>query len=168
MPYNRNLALRILENFEIFFSKDQILAKKYSKTINRYITKGYATKVKSTEGITINITNYINQHKPDKLRVIFDASAKKYKGRSLNDYILVGLDLLNNLVSTILWFRFGKYAVPGDIEQIFHQIRVSPKVSEKKFLNTKRGLLSLLCSVFDLLGVVSSWLIEPKLIIKEL
>ena len=79
-----------------------------------------------------NITNYIpdhgviNQHKPDKLRVVFDASIK-FKGNSLNDYLLVRPDQLNNLVSTMIRFRLGKYAVSGDIEQMFHQISVSPK-----------------------------------------
>ena len=96
LTYNRNLALRRLENLEKKFSKDRILAKKYSKTIKSYITKGYVTKIKSTQGSQCNnITNYIphhrviNQHKPDKLRVAFGASAK-YKGHSLNDYLLAG------------------------------------------------------------------------------
>ena len=79
-----------------------------------------------------NITNYIpdhgviNQHKPDKLRVVFDASIK-FKGNSLNDYLLVRPDQLNNLVSTMIRFRLEKYAVSGDIEQMFHQISVTPK-----------------------------------------
>ena len=34
--------------------------------------------------------------------------------------------------------------------------------------NTKRGLLSALCSAFDPLGFVAPFLIEPKLIIQEL
>ena len=84
-----------MENLEKKFSKDRLLAKRYSETINSYISKGYATKVESTQGSQRNNnTNYIphhgviNQHKPDKpdkLRVIFYASAK-YKGSSLNDY----------------------------------------------------------------------------------
>ena len=40
---------------------------------------------------------------------------------------MVGPDLLSNLVSTIITFCLGKYAVSGDIEQMFHQISVSPK-----------------------------------------
>ena len=40
---------------------------------------------------------------------------------------MVGPDLLNNLVSTIIRFHLGKCAVSGDIEQMFHQINVSPK-----------------------------------------
>ena len=38
----------------------------------------------------------------------------------------------------------------------------------KRISNTKRGLLSALCSVFDPLGFVAPCLIEPKLIIQEL
>ena len=76
----------------------------YFETINSYISKGYPTKIESTQSSQRNnITNYIphhrviNQHKADKLRVVFDANAK-YKGHSLNDYLLVEPDLLNNLV----------------------------------------------------------------------
>ena len=133
MPYNRNLASKRLENLKKKLSKDQLLAKRYSETLNSYISKGYAPKIESTQGSQRNnITNYIrhhgviNQHKPNKWRVVFDATAK-YKGHNLNDYFLVGPDLLNNLVSTIIRFRLGKYAVSGDIEQMFHQISVSPK-----------------------------------------
>ena len=91
LPYNRNLALRRSENLEKKFSKDQMLAKRYSETINSYISKGYATKIDSIQGSQRNkISNYIphhgviKQHKPDKLRVVLDASAK-YKGHSLNN-----------------------------------------------------------------------------------
>ena len=91
LPYNRNLALRRSENLEKKFSKDQMLAKRYSETINSYISKGYATKIESIQGSQRNkISNYIphhgviKQHKPDKLRVVLDASAK-YKGHSLNN-----------------------------------------------------------------------------------
>ena len=108
LSYNTNLSLRRLKNLEKKISKDQLLAKRYSEKINSYISKGYATKIKSTQGSQHhNITNYIlhdgviNQHKSDKLRVVFDASAK-YKGHRLNDYLLVGPDLLINLVSTII------------------------------------------------------------------
>ena len=59
--------------------------------------------------------------KAPKLRVVFDGSIKS-KGHSLNDYLLVRPNLLNNLVSTIIrCCCFGKYAVSGE------QISVSPK-----------------------------------------
>ena len=59
LSYNRNFALKRLQNLEKKFSKDQILAKKYSETINSYITKSYVIKIKSTKGSQCNnITNY--------------------------------------------------------------------------------------------------------------
>ena len=61
--------------------------------------------------------------KPNKVRVIFDACTK-YKSDSLNDRLLKGPDLINNLVSILIQFRLGKYAVTADIEQMFHQVKV--------------------------------------------
>ena len=65
----------------------------------------------------------MNIHKPGRVRVTFDASAK-YQGTSLNENLLPGIDFLNNLVNVITKFRTGKYAVIGDIDKMFHQVRV--------------------------------------------
>ena len=136
LAYKRNLALRKIENLENKFSKNQLLSRKYSETIKSYISKGYETKMERTQRSERNkITNYIphleviNKHKSDKLKAVFDASPK-YKGYSLNDYLLEGPDLLNNLVSTITRFGQLRYAVSGDMEQMIHQISVSLKGSD--------------------------------------
>ena len=73
-------------------------------------------------------TNYIphcvlHPKKPNKVRVVFGASAK-YKNDSLNNHLLKGPDLINNLVSILIQFRFRKYAVAADIEQMFLQVKV--------------------------------------------
>ena len=63
-----------------------------------------------------------------------DASAKINK-TCLNDNLLRGIDLLNNLVSLITKFRNEKYGIIGDIEKMFHQIFVDPKdVDSLRFL----------------------------------
>ena len=136
LAYKRNLALRKIENLENKFSKNQLLSRKYSETIKSYISKGYETKMERTQRSERNkITNYIphleviNKHKTDKLKAVFDSSPK-YKGYSLNDYLLEGPDLLNNLVSTITRFGQLRYAVSGDMEQMIHQISVSLKGSD--------------------------------------
>ena len=52
---------------------------------------------------------------------MFDAGAK-FQNTCLNDNILKGPDLLNNLLSVLLKFREGRYGVMSDIQQMFHQV----------------------------------------------
>ena len=80
------------------------------------------------------ITNYIPYHdvlninKPGKTRVVFDASAK-FRNTSLNNNLLPGIDLLNNLISVLLRLREGQSAAEISrttvccycgIEKVFH------------------------------------------------
>ena len=55
--------------------------------------------------------------------MVFDA-ASKFGGVSLNDKLLTGPDLLNNLVGILMRFRTGKIGIMADVEQMFHQVRV--------------------------------------------
>ena len=48
----------------------------------------------------------------------------KQNGVFLNDGLLVGPDLLNNLSGVLLRFREEQVAVAADTEAIFHQCRV--------------------------------------------
>ena len=81
-----------------------------------------------------NKTNYIPHHfvlepnKPGKIRIVFDASSK-FNGSSLNDKLLPGPNLLNNLVTVLSKFRRGKIAVISDIEKMYHQVLV-PKADQ--------------------------------------
>ena len=107
---------------------------KYHKTVKQYIANNHATKIPPEdltpeEASTTPIINYIqhhavlNQHKPGQFRVVFDVAAK-YRNCSLIDHLLKDSDLLNDLVSLVIRFRLGQFAVTSDIEQMFHQVRV--------------------------------------------
>ena len=63
-------------------------------------------------------------HKPGKIRVVLDCSAK-YRGRSLNDLLLKGPDLTNTLFGVLKRFRQEKMALMADIEAMFNQVRVA-------------------------------------------
>ena len=65
----------------------------------------------------------LNPNKPGKVCVVFDA-ASKFDGVSLNDKLLTGPDLLNNVVGILTRFCTGKIGVMADIEQMFHQVGV--------------------------------------------
>ena len=68
----------------------------------------------------------VNINKPGKIRVVFDAGAT-YNSASVNKSLMNGADLLNNLVGVLTRFRIGRYAIMGNIEQIFYQILVENK-----------------------------------------
>ena len=55
---------------------------------------------------------------------MFDCSAK-FQDTSLNDHLLVGPDLTNNLVGILSRFRQKPVAITCDIEKMFHQFRVN-------------------------------------------
>ena len=64
-----------------------------------------------------------HQKKPDKIRVVFDCSAH-FRGTSLNNKLLQGPDLTNNLVGVLVCFHQDPVAVMGDIQSMFHQVRI--------------------------------------------
>ena len=130
MPNNRSLAVSQFLLLENKLNKKPELQKRYTDTIRDCINKGHATKLTPENSkLTSKITNYIPHHavfninKLSKLCVAFDAAAK-YCGTLLNETLLKGPDLLSSFTGIILCFRINKFAVMGDIEQMFHQVNV--------------------------------------------
>ncbi|XP_058456663.1 uncharacterized protein LOC131434046 [Malaya genurostris] len=61
-----------------------------------------------------------------KVRSVFDASAKTSTGYSLNDCLLVGPVIQDDLLNIILRFRKCKIVMIADIEKIYRQIKIHP------------------------------------------
>ena len=116
--------------------KDPALHKKYGDFMEDPIKKGYARKV-SKENLDNPTVWYLPHHavfhpqKPDKVRVVFDCSAK-FQGTSLNDQLLQGPDLTNTLVCVLTRFRQEQTAFMSDIEAMFYQVQVS--LSDRDYL----------------------------------
>ena len=118
-------------------AKNQDLKTKYHKTVKQYIDSNHTTKIPPEDltpqkASTTPIINCIphhavlNQYKPDKVRVVYNAAAR-YRNCSLNDHSSKGPDLLNNLVSIVMRLLLGQFAVTSDIQQMF-----SPSVRERR------------------------------------
>ncbi|XP_075156375.1 uncharacterized protein LOC142229674 [Haematobia irritans] len=54
-----------------------------------------------------------------KLRVVFDASCRNSSGESLNDLLMVGPTVQEDLYSTLILFRFHKFVITADIKQMY-------------------------------------------------
>ena len=111
LPNNRKLAKARLRSLKRKFQKDSKLESKYRRTMQDYIDHGYPSKLSNLEAETTSSkTNYLPHHamlnpnKPGKMRVVFDAPAY-HEGTSLNQNLLQGPDMTNNLVGVLLRFR---------------------------------------------------------------
>lgn len=127
LPDNRQLALVRLNHLKRKLLKDQRYKEHYVKFIEGVIESGEAEEVKDggCEGNKWYVPHHSVYHpkKLDKLRIVFDCSAR-YDGISLNDYLLQGPDLMNNLIGILLRFRQHSVALICDVEKMFHQFHV--------------------------------------------
>ena len=128
LPNNHSMALSRLNSLKRKLTKDDKFATHYCNFMQQMIDKGHAEKVQPP--LKGEVVNYIphqgvyHPHKPDKIRVVFDGSAK-YQGISLNDVLLKGPDLMNGLLGVLLRFRQDKVALICDIEQMFYNFEVN-------------------------------------------
>ena len=94
------------------------------------------------DGLVPNREFYIPHHctaAGTKFRVVFDCSAR-VEGESLNDNLLQGPDITNNLVGVLLRFRQFPIAVVGDIKGMFSQVLVDEQDRDAlRFLWFKDG-----------------------------
>ena len=127
LPGNRSMALTRLEGLKRKFQKDSKYKEDYVRFMNEVLSRGDAEEAPALaeeEGEKWYIPHHGVYHpKKNKIRVVFDCSAR-FKGTSLNDHLLSGPDLTNNLTGVLCRFRRYPYAVTCDVEKMFHQFTV--------------------------------------------
>ncbi|KAK0138995.1 hypothetical protein N1851_024471 [Merluccius polli] len=145
LPNNKKLATARLQHLKKRLKANKQYYEHYTAFMKDIMDRGDA-ELASTASER-ETAWYIPHHgvyhprKPDKLRVVFDCSAK-FNGISLNDTLLTGPDLINSLVGVLLRFRREAVAVICDIEKMFHQFSVLPECRNYlKFLWWEGGQL---------------------------
>ncbi|XP_020567593.2 uncharacterized protein LOC105356562 [Oryzias latipes] len=146
LPDNKQLAVIRLSHLKRKLSRDERYKEQYVNFMEEVIRKGDAVEVpdEGEKGEKWYIPHHGVYHakKPDKLRVVFDCSAK-YKGTCLNDHLLTGPDLMNNLNGILLRFRLHSTALMCDVEKMFHQFHVTESDQDYlRFLWWRKGDLS--------------------------
>lgn len=111
------------------FLQNPKLQEAYKEFMEDYERLGHMELVEHLE--TTNPSYYIphlavfrEDSSTTKVRVVFDASAKTTSGLSLNDTLMVGPTIQNDVFSIISRFRFHRYVLTADIEKMYRQIDV--------------------------------------------
>lgn len=164
LPDNKKLAEVRLSHLRRKFYRDEKYKKDYATYMKDVIERGDVEEVheEGAHGEQWYIPHHGIYHpkKPDKLRVVFDCSAK-YSGTSLNEHLLSGPDMINSLTGVLIRFRQHPIALTCDIEKMFHQFHVQEDDRNYlRFLWWKDGETSTQPQVYrmkvHLFGAVSS------------
>ncbi|XP_055633439.1 uncharacterized protein LOC129773811 [Toxorhynchites rutilus septentrionalis] len=129
---SEEIALRRFQGTERRLSRDSNLRDQYLAFMQEYLRLGHMRKVEKVSG---EVQRCYLPHHPvvkeasttTKLRVVFDASCKTSTGVSLNDGLLVGPVIQEDLRSIIIRCRTKQIMLVADVEKMFRQINVCPK-----------------------------------------
>ncbi|KAJ8369824.1 hypothetical protein SKAU_G00098520 [Synaphobranchus kaupii] len=127
LPDNKQLALVRLRHLKRKLEKNPKFKDDYVRFMEGIFKDGDAERAEneSEKGNVWYIPHQGVYHprKPDKIRVVFDCSAK-YDGTALNDHLLTGPDLTNGLTGVLCRFRKHPIAIMCDVEKMFHRFHV--------------------------------------------
>ncbi len=128
LPENKQLALVRLKRLKGKFEKDPKYKEDYVKFMEDVFKDGDAERAEHQPQAGnvwyIPYQGVYHPRKPEKIRVVFDCSAK-YHGTALNDHLLTGPDLTNGLTGVLCRFRKYPITVICDVERMFHRFHVS-------------------------------------------
>ena len=130
LPNNRSYAFKRAMGLHNSLLRDSDKSDHFVTFMDQIISRGHAeiatTLSPSEECWYLPLFGVYHPKKPGQIRGVFDASAK-FKGVSLNDVLLQGPDLLNNLLGILLRFRKDEVAISADIEKMFYSFLVEEK-----------------------------------------
>lgn len=146
LPDSLPMATRRLESLCRRLERDPDLDMKFRAKMAEYVQQGYVPKLTSEEENEnstkiwyLPLFPVINQKKPGKIRMVWDAAATVGE-TSLNSMLLKGPAQMVSLPGVLLRFREGAYGITGDIREMFHRasIRREDQMSQR-FLWKDKG-----------------------------
>ena len=130
LPNNRAQALRRAMILDKSFEKNRTKRDHALDFMQNILERGHAELAPplkpNEECWFLPIFGIYHPMKPNKIRMVFDSSAR-YQDVSLNNVLLSGPDLTNSLIGVLMRFRMEKVAVTADIEHMFHCFAVAEK-----------------------------------------
>ncbi|XP_058456975.1 uncharacterized protein LOC131434325 [Malaya genurostris] len=127
---SKSIALKRFFGLEKRLAVNITLKKLYSEFIEEYLSMGHMREIYENGGEMLSY--YMPHHaviKPHstttKLRVVFDAFCRSSTGVSLNDGLLVGPVVQQDLLSITLRFRSHKFALVADVAKMYRMVKVA-------------------------------------------
>ncbi|XP_018367479.1 PREDICTED: uncharacterized protein LOC108763994 [Trachymyrmex cornetzi] len=129
---SRGAALKRLYGIEKRFKLNPNLRTQYSEFMNEYLALGHMKAI-DEQSDNNSESFYLPHHcvfksnqGRDKIRVVFDASAKGSTGTSLNDVLMVGPTVQQDLFSILVRFRTFRFVLTADIIKMYRQVLIYP------------------------------------------
>ncbi|XP_055591187.1 uncharacterized protein LOC129743233 [Uranotaenia lowii] len=129
---NRCIALRRYHMVEARLQRNKDLRSQYKDFMSEYLTLGHMQRIDDAE--RSHPQYYLPHHaviradsSTTKVRVVFDASCKPATGKSLNDVLMVGPVIQDDLRAIILRTRINPVLLIADIKQMYRQILVDER-----------------------------------------
>ncbi|XP_049886962.1 uncharacterized protein LOC126381521 [Pectinophora gossypiella] len=169
-----NAALKRLENLERRFERQPDLRKSYTEVIEEYISLKHMEEVPEDEIEKRSV--YLPHHavvrtdkETTKTRVVFDASCKGTNGISLNDELMIGPVLQEDLRSIIMRWRMHKICFASDIEKMYRMVLINQEDADfQRVLWRQNTSISDEVKHFRLLTVTFGTASAPYLAVKTL
>lgn len=125
---SKEQALRRFYELERKLERQPTLKRQYCEFMDEYLSLGHMTAVADNiEGEHFYLPHHTvirESSLTTKLHVVFDASAESSSGISLNDKLLVGPTIQQDLFSIICRFRMHKFVLTADVAKMYRQILV--------------------------------------------
>lgn len=133
---SRGIAAKRLSMINKKISQNPEYAKAYTEFINEYIDMGHCSEVPSPEASAphyyiphFSVTN--DNSTTTRTRVVFDASCRTENDTCLNELLMVGPKLQDDLYVHLLRFRMHSFVLTGDVSKMYRQILIHP--DDRKF-----------------------------------
>ncbi|XP_058816608.1 uncharacterized protein LOC131679875 [Topomyia yanbarensis] len=130
---SRSIATKRFHAMERRLAKDSALHHQYCSFMNEYLSLGHMKLVDVVSDLP-GQHYYLPHHaiiKPEstttKLRVVFDGSCRTTSGFALNDLLLKGPTVQDDMLSLIFRFRMKPIVIKADIQKMYRQIKIAEK-----------------------------------------
>ena len=146
LPWNEDLVKQVPSNLKVSLA---VAERVYKNLEKQNIANAFEEVFEQQE--SLGIIEPVTQKMPDqiwiphrpvirneanvttKIRPVFNCSLKMGKAPSLNEAAFPGFDLMNNLLSLLLYFRSNFYVLLSDIAKAFLQIRLVSEEDKNRF-----------------------------------